>query len=298
MNLLFFRGEWDKNNKKNFNADTDMWVQLWREMVGDDNGALWYKGSAPKLEYKGQPVYIQDEVPDCSVDTVFARGGFDYYVPALKKYGNAFKIYYGAGARIKPKDNIKYGLVLVDTPEQKRQLKDDYNARLWIKPAANNFKPEPVKKEYDVCYIANPSSENQAEFKRIKWVYKTAPSDLKILHLGNSWKYKKPDNVTVKQLSREEMPQWISKCRVGICPYKKYDSAPRALIEMNACGVPVVCLEVNIWHDVYATVRADINSFWGFVKEHCRFEYATNNKFYTVKFAADFLKEIICQKKE
>lgn len=272
---LFLRGEWDKNNRVSFKNDTDMWVQLFRELAGDDQFYIWYKGYDIRVE----PTHI------------FARGGHSYYLPILDRFPKAYKIRYGAGERFMPERD--YELILVDTPVQRQKVsnKYSYNVHLWVKPAANCFKPIETDKEYDVCYIANPAADNQAEFKRLKWVYDTAPRDLKILHLGNSWKFKPPKNVTVKRLSRLEMPQWINKCRIGICPYTKRDSAPRALVEMNACGLTVVCLEVNIWHDMYNTIRAAPDNFWDMVKD-----FPVTNippEKFSVKSAANYLKDLI-----
>ena len=39
------------------------------------------------------------------------------------------------------------------------------------------------------------------------------------------------------------MPKYINQCRVGVVPYKEKDSAPRAMAEMIACGLPVVALD-------------------------------------------------------
>jgi len=299
MNLLFLRGDFDKNNQKSLKKDTDMWVQLWLELVGCDYGVIWYKGRNKLLGYDNQTVFVQKKFPVCEIDTIFSRGGFDYYVPAMEYYKNAYKIYYGAGARIRPKNNIKYDLVLVDSLLQKEQLKPYCNAHLWIKPAANHFKPQDVDKEYDICYIANPASKKQAMFKRVKWVYETLPKELRILHLGNPGKYKPPKNVTVMMVGREDMPHWINKCRLGICPYINYDSAPRALVEMNACGLAVVCLEVNIWHEVYNTVMASKETFWDITKAILSEQLPIADKptyVYTVKYAAEYLRRLICKK--
>jgi len=84
-----------------------------------------------------------------------------------------------------------------------------------------------------------------------KWVYKTVPSDLKVLHLGKS-SIKPPKNVTVKKVSRLDMPKWYSKCKVGIVCYKNYDSCPRVISEMLACGLPLIILDnVNYWYQKY-----------------------------------------------
>jgi glycosyltransferase involved in cell wall biosynthesis len=171
---------------------------------------------------------------------VFARGGFDYYLPILRDCKNAYKVRYGAGRRYMPEPEIDYQLILVDTEKQKADVLAKYpkaNVHLFIKPAASHFKPVDVEKEYDVCYIANGQ---QAAFKGIQWVYETVPKNLRVLHLGYPSKFKPPENVTCKRVDRIDMPTEISRCKIGVLPYDNIDSAPRALVEMIACGLYVV----------------------------------------------------------
>lgn len=261
-NWLFLRGEWDERTQKSIDDNDDMWLQLFDSLVSVENsGDVWFKDKQERLfRYNNtqicsteqfNPVYLK------SVDYVFARGGFDYYKPTLDMCVNAYKIRYGAGCRYMPEQDINYDLILVDTEEQKRNVinrcrlnKHYERVELFIKPAASHFKPVECEKEYDVCYIAN---QQQAKIKGVKWVYETVPRNLKVLHLGYIDKHiTPPSNVTRKRVDRIDMPEWISKCKIGIVPYSSVDSSPRALVEMIACGLPVVCLDtVNYWKEKY-----------------------------------------------
>lgn len=237
-NWLMLRGEWDKNNKQSFKDNTDMWWHLLQEIAGQNPYTIWYKDKKLSGEY----------------DYIFARGGFDYYKPILKKFPNAYKIFYGAGKRIVPEEDLGYSLILCDTEAQKYKILKKYpniRTELWIKPAAKHFKPVECGKEYDVCYVADCHSPFQEKIKRVKWVYKTLPEDMTMLHLGKC-SIKPPPNVTVKKVSRLDMPEWYSKCRVGIVPYRGYDSCPRVIPEMLACGLHVYGLpSVNFWAEKY-----------------------------------------------
>jgi hypothetical protein len=241
------RGFWDKNNKRSLSEDSDMWVQLFSELAGESaNKVIYYKY---KTEIGINEIYIRAGKDigynPKTFNYIFARGGHPEYEPILKKCKNAYKIYYGAGARIVPEKDLGYSLILCDTEEQVEKCNKKYphiKASLWIKPAAKHFKPVDCEKEYDVCYVANCHSKFQEKIKRVKWVYKTVPRDLKVLHLGKS-SLKPPKNVTVKKVSRLEMPKWYSKCKTCIVPYKGYDSAPRVISESLACDVPVLALD-------------------------------------------------------
>lgn len=298
-----------------------MWLDLFSELSPKDNngrynGFVWFKGKnvIGKI-YDNLMVFadVNDEnvrMPtkkSCEkVNYVFARGGFDYYKPILKACKNAYKIYYGSGIRYYPQDGIKYNLILVDTEEQLEKVQKKFpntKSSLWIKPAAKHFKSVECKKEYDVVFVADTSSKFQEKIKRIRWVYKTVPSDLKVLHLGKS-SLKPPKNVTVKRVSRLEMPKWYSACKVGIVPYKNYDSCPRVIPEMLACGLPVVALNSVNYEIVgynYAMLWFDTKDyFWYQVKRSMDiFPVELDiSKYYqenlSLKPAAEHLRKLIC----
>ena len=287
------RGEFDKNNKKSLKEGSDMWWQLLQELAGRDAYSIWYKDMKLSGEY----------------DYIFARGGFDYYEPILKGFPNAYKIYYGAGKRIIPEKDLGYNLILCDTKEQVEKCKKKYphiKSSLWIKPAAKHFKPVEQPKYWDVCYVADCHSKFQEKIKNVKWVYKTLPKDMTMLHLGKST-IKPPPNVTVKRVPRLEMPKWYSACKVGIVPYKSYDSCPRVIPEMLACGVPVYKLNnVNYYNETNAIGNASKESIWAKIFIYLR-DYST--KFYnpfsvsiayqtnSLKPAAEHLRKLICGEK-
>jgi len=282
MKLLLLRGmvPRDRNPKeimfKNLSECDDIYTHM-AEKIGDDV-EIWYWGG--EREFWWSEKCVERWIPDFNKyksdfkpDVIWARGGFEEYLPVLKRFPNAYKIYYSAGRGTKyiPKDGTDYNLVLCDS---KSQLDDvvgrGFNGKLWIKPAAPIFKPISVEKKYDVCFIANGT---QAKIKNIKWVYKTVPKELSVLHLGNKNAFKIPGNVKCRRVTRSEMPTEISKCRVGIIPYGKTDSAPRALVEMLACGVPVVVLSgVRFWQSKYSNENSIVKTlntadFWDMVKK-------------------------------
>ena len=229
-NWLFLRGEIKSGSI--VDNDHDMWIQLFNELKRGDNGEVWFKGQNVPRE----------------TNIVFARGGFDYYIPILKQLPNSYKIRYGAGRRYMPESEIKYDLVLVDTENQKKEVLNKYpepNVHLLIKPAAQHFEYIETKKEYDVCFIAR----HKADFKGIKWVYANCPRDISILHLGGDINTVHPSNVTIKLVDRKDMPLLINQCKVGIVPYEDVDSCPRVIPEMLACGLPLVISEkTNVSH--------------------------------------------------
>jgi len=186
-------------------------------------------------------------------DIIFARGGLPVYDKSLNRYPNAYKIYYGAGKRFLPTGGIRYNLVLVDSMKQWQKANAmGLNAKIFNKPAAPHFRPIKVTKKYDVCYVGDGRFGFRAKIKGLKWLYKTAPKWAKILHLGWNGKYSPPDNVKVKRVRRGDMPYKMSMCKVGVVPYTSYDSAPRVIPEMTACGLPIVASdEVNFARGSY-----------------------------------------------
>ena len=273
---MMLRGKFDKNNAHNYRDNTDVWIQLVEELAKPHDALIWWKGNNGVAAKIVDPGYI------------FCRGGFDYYIPLLKKFPKAYKIYYGAGKRFLPDDKIKYNLILVDTEKQKQKVLKKFpgsNVHTWLKPAARHFKPIDVKKKYDVCYVANCHSKFQEKIKRVKWVYKTAPKDLRILHLGQS-SIKPPKHIKVKQVTLKEMPKYINQCKIMIVPYKDYDSEPRVIGEALACNVFPLCfcsVNTDRWGSAYSkgtlwdNVRFAIEEKWGADEDAVTIEQAATH---------------------
>jgi len=262
MRLIFLRGAVPKDRDPNEIKWTSLMdsVDLWEHLAcrfGDQVDVVYWGGER-KVEYAlGKRVIwvksLAEYIPPWKPDVIFDRGGFKETHSFLKKH-RCFKIYYGAGVRSLPNAGYTdYNLTLQDSKKRLAEAKSAFpNMKhiLWTKPAIDEFYPKPYEaKAYDVCYIANGT---QADIKGIKWVYQTVPKSIKVLHLGNKSKYKKPSNVKVRRVIKEKMPSQISRCKVGILPYSDTDSAPRALPEMLACNLPVVALNtVHINSDAY-----------------------------------------------
>lgn len=277
-NWLFLRGGWDEKTQKSIDDNDDVWIQLFNELILEgDKGSVLFKsdGIQKSIVYSNKTQIFADNTTKLSIyqmtnfDVLFVRGGFPWQKEIAKSFPKSYKIYYGAGRRYIPDENI-YNLILCDSEKQKKEILQKYpkaNAHLFIKPAAHHFKPIECKKEYDVCLIAN---ETQGYFKGVQWVYDTVPKDLKVLHLGNfTGQYKAPENVTRKHVSRIDMPSEISKCKMGIIPYwNQIDSCPRIIPEMTACGLSlIVADELNVWNEKYKIGSSNKQDFWKEVKK-------------------------------
>jgi len=263
MKLLFLRGKVDSRTQKvlRLSESNDMWTHL-ASAIGDTVKIVYWGGS--------RKVFYSDSVCEEWVDSfkywhteykpdvVFARGGFPEYDRVVKRFPDAVKIYTGAGVRTHPKKG-DYDIVLVDSVNDLKK-----GCSLWQKPAAPCFKPLQVPKTFDVCYVANAQ---QAKIKRVKWVYETIPKDISMLHLGYLTDYKVPDNVMRVRAERGNMPELYSQCKMGIIPYSAYDSGPRALSEMLACGVgPVVVLKDARLSLSGPLLVSDKEGFWNTVR--------------------------------
>jgi hypothetical protein len=253
-----------------------MWTHLFAGVVGktvgkydEDTGLLLYSNGNRRIAYRNNfqerwlcsfkdfAAYHKAKYED--PDIIVARGGFKEYVPLLKKFPRAKKIYYGANHGCVPKDGIKYNLILCDSEEQvKKCRKHGLNGQLFFKPAAPQFFPRTVEKKYDVGFSAIWPKDRR---KRVNWVHKTAPKDLNILQMGHGCRA--PSNFSVKHIQHDRMPRAISKCKVIIAPYTKEDSCPRIIPEAIACGVPVIALEsCQFWKKKYPVRTVDSKSFW------------------------------------
>ena len=272
MKVLFLRGKVDNRTEevRSLDESSDMWTHL--AFALSDDVEVWYWGGEREHQYASGmverwiPDFKRSKLPDYRPDVIVCRGGFPQYQHVLRRFPNALHVYYGAGARYMP--DGKYDLCLVDDPQQQQLVQEKYqntSVQLWEKPAAPHFVHRNTNKVYDLCYIANGQ---QAKIKNVRWVYETCPEHHLMLHMGYKSQCKVPLNVVQQRSDRMQMPAKISLCRVGIVPYTTYDSAPRALIEMASCGLPVVALESTHQHyPSLGIITASVSSFWDVVGE-------------------------------
>lgn len=247
----------------------DMWEHLFSSLVAEqDTGRIIYWGGHRRAYYRDnlcvEWVHSLKGTNFEAPDIIVARGGFKEYVPYLQKYPNAFKIYYGANHGCIPRDGIKYDMVWVDCKAQANLVSSIGLVPYIInKPAPSIFNILKYRKKWDCAFVAIHPNDKR---KQVDWVYKTCPSSLKILQLGNYPKgIKVPKNVTVKKILHPNMPKALNKCKVLIAPYTGEDSGPRCITEAEACGVKTISLnDVKINTDNRAC--ASKMNFWSVVK--------------------------------
>ncbi len=322
MNFLFLRGQVPTDRDPNeivfdkIEEVDDVWTQLVYAMTDPgDYTELWYWGGQRKKWFSNN--FVERWIRDFSKykttfnpNIIFCRGGFPEYHTILKRFPDAFKIYYGAGIRFLPQKGFTdYDLVLVDSFWQKQQCLKQFpklRCELFIKPAPDNiFKPVDTKKEYDICFLADGRTKRKGH----DFVYSTLPSYYKVLHLGSPYRwYQKPSNVESHRVLKSQLPRYISKCKVGIVTSTMnsgggLDSCPRVLPEMLACDLPLVVLDETLfWKEKYITpqtgVIANRSNFWEKVdyvlKNIDKFsprDYYVNNL--SLDKAAKFLKALL-----
>jgi len=287
MNMVLLRGQvptdrgrhgWKEITYPNITQCVDFYTLLAYHMTrGKDDWCevvYWGRDRKKFIDYNAWEIWtkrLKDYKPTRQPTVIFARGGFPEYHRILKRYPDAFKIYYGAGKRYAPQPGFTdYDLVLADTYEQVYAVQaefPDLQVGLIEKAAPNQFRPLPrIEKEYDVCYVAVHPEDAR---KRCRWVYKTCPQDLKVLQLGYAPKVRAPENFTVRYVKREKMPTMMNKCKVGIAPYTADDSGPRAIVEMLACGLPVVSLDAT-QAPVLPVTTTTKSRFWDIVSRETK----------------------------
>lgn len=272
MKLLFLRGQvpQDRNPKQIMFDDIldcdDMWSQLARYLSIGGYGEIWYWNGKRKVKYNENLVerwipkfkkYKSSFIPD----VIFARGGFPEYDCVLKRYPNAYKIYYGAGTRSYPQGKCKFtnfNLILNDTKKQvkaTRKKNPKTRVEILIKPVAENiFKPvaENIFKKYDIILVGNYNSRVD---KGHDFAFKRIPKNYKILCAGIV-----PKNIRRKYshvkftgwLPRKRLPKLYSQSKIAIVCCGTIDSCPRVIPEALACDCPLLVLDrVNFWREKY-----------------------------------------------
>lgn len=270
MNFLFLRGEvpQDRNPNqimfKSLEHNDDMWTQLAGQLIDKhfDYGESWYWNGSRKQRYNDK--FVERWVPSYKKhksifkpDVIFARGGFKEYDIVLRRYPDAFKIYYGAGKRFYPPTKFRdFDLILNDTPEQFDYTKSHFlksNVQLWAKPAAENiFKNGNSEKKYDVLVVGN---SNKKDLKGLEFAFSRIPKELKTIHVGISNKSLQKTFSHIKStgwIPRKEIPQYYHAAKIAVVTCKTIDSCPRVIPEALACGCPLLVLDrVNFWQDKY-----------------------------------------------
>jgi glycosyltransferase involved in cell wall biosynthesis len=269
----------------------DMWIHLFIklcEKLDIECGEIWMWGGGPRevrytdnIVEKWFPTYPTDR----QFDFIFARGGFQQYLPVMKSSPLATRVYYGAiyKDRFNPRamgDNTNYDIVLADSQAQFDQLtKSGYRAFKFLKPACENiFKPIKHGKTFDVLFIGNAL---QKATKGHEWLLrKLEGSGLNVLQIGRL------DRQVLALASRLhlsiEFTGWIPRlfipltacrARVGVC-CSIGDSCPRIIPEMLAMGIPIVVKKNDklfIWEDYFTdpcSVLVDENNFIEALKNH------------------------------
>jgi len=253
----------------------DMWTHLFGHMcmdLGIPEFEVWhYNGGPREVQYTQRmkerwvPDLRSEDVSD--FDLVFARGGFQEYIPIIDKVQlQAYTIYYGAGKRFYPIPEGHYDLVLVDSKEQGKIIKDrmiNQKVALFIKPASDNiFKPledtsYPLasRKNYDVCVAFQLASYT----KRFELVMQALNcggySALVIGNVDERLKNYCPYGVCFAgRLFRKELPKLFSQCRVGLATHSQLESCPRVIPEFLACDLPIVVTSDTLfWKEKYIT---------------------------------------------
>jgi|GEM_PF-3539906 len=231
----------------------DMWTHLFAEMVrqAGGEGRLWRLGPDATHTWRPELIEIRSSAPDFASyrpEIIWNRGGYGDYLPALKAAPNAFRVYYGSGMRYIPKDGVFYHLILVDSPDQLRPVQETCPGslvRLFWKPAVDHlFKPTGAAKDFDLVFNCHSPKEE----KGLAWLAPLIPPKTKVLRIGP------PDPLFEKAhaerrfwvkftglLPIELVPAWLCRAKVGVvCDDGRYDSGPRILPEMIACGLPVL----------------------------------------------------------
>jgi len=308
MNWLFLRGRMVRHKEcswKTLEECTDMWTHLFSELVHkEDFGAILYSNGKRNVTYRSNFVeewinkFSRFERSCWTPDVIVARGGFKEYVPLLKKYPKAKKVYYGANHGCIPEDNIKYDLILCDSSDQvEKCTRKGLRGELFFKPAAPQFKVLSLRKKYNAGFSAIWPNDQR---KRVSWVHETAPRGMNILQMGHACKTS--GGISVKYVDHKRMVKAINKCKVIILPYTKEDSCPRIISEALACGVPVVRLSggCHYWKERYGgwVVNTNKSRFWKTVKHvgktadpNAIREYY--DKYLSLRIAGDYLRSSI-----
>lgn len=257
----------------------DMWTHLFCQLCENFymKGEIWhYNGGPREVQYTKlvKERWIPNLVEEIKnydsnyFDFIFARGGFQIYIPVLEKFTKSFKMYYGAGKRFFPIPPNIYNLVLVDSIEQKKLVEKklpNQKVSLFIKPAADNiFTPvEDSIKMYDICVSFQMASYTKRFTLAMQSIVTGNLSALVIGYVSEDLKqnitFLYPKIKFVGRWFRKYLPEFYSRCKVGLAVHSTLESCPRVIPEFLACNLPIVVTRDTLfWRDKYINENTGI----------------------------------------
>lgn len=260
MKLLMLRAQITNDNEqymchKKVEEEDDWYVLLINQLLLDghiDEAEIWYYGLERKpITYSsGLRLKYDSFKGDFEPDIIFARGGFEEYVPVLDRFRNAIRVYYGAGARFLPRDGLIYDHVLVDSEKRMDDVKfhfPDSKVHLFKKGCADHlFKYKQTDKKYDIGNVTSIAT-NKGQDTIGKALEGTG---FKLINIGQYTgntvkKYRQWGlNATFTgRLHRKEVAQYMRQCKYIFVGDHWRAGCPRVIPECMSLGIFVVMLD-------------------------------------------------------
>jgi len=190
-----------------------------------------------------------------SCEYLFIRGNYSEFSKISNSIVAGFKMFYAADPEYWPTFWPKnyFDLIFVDEKDQVIQGQKKYpktKVTLLDKPVNTKiFKPQKIKKIYDVCYIGNFIfwKNHQLLFSALEKIKNS--HKIKVVCVGRTynrdnelkiaaWKY----HLNIKfinEADQEMVAKIINQSKCGVIVSEK-DANPRTINETLACGVPLV----------------------------------------------------------
>lgn len=247
MSVVTINGEclWADMESRSIDLCPDIYTQITKRL-GHKMSEVIYWGGKRELRYSDSLVErwvprLSKYRPAFTPDVIWVRGTITKeHESFLAKYPNAIKIYYGDGKQYIPQMFTDFQIILQDCDWQVSNCNKKVKAPIcaaWVKPACDTMlRSGPMPKFYDICYMPDSSLD-------VEWMYDTVPRDFRVLQVGESYDGTPPQNVTVKSCPKHHLAGEIKQCRIGVAPYQESYSAPTQMMEMIACGLPVVVMD-------------------------------------------------------
>lgn len=259
MKILMLRAEITKDNEKYMChkkvEDEDCWyVLLINQLLLDkhvDEAQVWYFGKERKQTIYETGLVLRYENlrgKDFEPDVIFCRGGFSEYSEVIKRFPKAIKIYYGAGARFLPQDGNDYDIILTDSKDRVKKIKDKYRSskvEILHKGCSDQLFPykRTENKEYHLGNVTSiPTNKGQKTIG-------IASSGLKFLNIGqyhpdimNRYRKWGVKASWTGRLHRNEVANYLRKCKYIFVGDHWRAGCPRVIPECMSVGVPIIIL--------------------------------------------------------
>lgn len=278
--VVEYQGQVAKNDDyyEDSSTSTDYYVSLCDELLKYfDRVEIWYQGDnehKPCTAFVHNSGLIERYWPEGfegvtekdAPDVLFVRGDKDAYHSVIRKFRDAFKVYYSAGHYYLPPSGFQWHLVFVDDPRHVKEAEEDAYCpvRLFKKSCVDKYFPgRRGEGAVDIYFTCNAP---QAGIKGLRFFLRLLSRELRgisafCVGLRDAGMEKEFAGLPVYFtgfLPRTWVGQLMARSKLGLVLSNERDGSPRVISEYLCADLPIVVREQTTCSPFYVNDRTGV----------------------------------------